>query len=824
MKHFISILFKVVGGLFVLLMGAIIACTLIGITVDLSGLRSSVETAATRALGRKVKISGPVVFKFSTWPYIDLRGLQIANPPGSAAPIFLEAGHAKLEVALLPLLKKDIRIGKAIAEDVALNLESNEKEPANEKTEKTKPQKPEPSGKKEKAPHPSGGLGITLTGLDNLTLKNITVTYYDAALKKTVKFHLDMLEGKAPPKKPATLAIKGNLQAYPYDLKILGEPIDVLLAKSMPWSFTLKGEIAGKKIGAKGVMAARAATPRIDLSFDIHDINVGAILSTLGVIKGLQAKAGNAGIKLTVRGGNLNQILKDSRMTFTITDGSWDFVIPKTGTKISMTHLSGAILVDKGKPVALNLKGALDDYPLELKIVGASLLDFVATPENIPLLIDIRLSKMHFHFSSVMALPMSSHNLKMTLKISGDRLDRLNNLLKLKLPGIGPLSLDAKMAITPKGYDLSSLKVTVGKSQLNGRVNLDLSGNKPKVKASFLSELLRIDDFVQKEKNMGSEKPKAAPSKQPRQVTANELKKEVEKKHASLLSHKFLNRLDGEVTVEARRVTSLKDNLGSGLMKVSLEDGQLRVSPLQLHIPGGKIDLSLDYKPSPQKTAINFKADIDKFDFGVLARRAKPGTKMGGKFSMSAELHATAPKIEDIMKSAQGYFNFFLVPKNFSAGIIDLWAVNLLSAIMTKATQKDKSKINCLVVGLSMKDGLMKDKAIYMDTTKMRIVGKAQIDFKARKIDILLVPKAKRPEFFSLAIPIKVNGSFNDFSLGVNKLQLVGSAFSFITSPIHVPLRRLFSKQIPANGREACLEAWKKTKRESRNPKNGKNP
>jgi len=149
-----------------------------------------------------------------------------------------------------------------------------------------------------------------------------------------------------------------------------------------------------------------------------------------------------------------------------------------------------------------------------------------------------------------------------------------------------------------------------------------------------------------------------------------------------------------------------------------------------------------------------------------------------------------------------------MAPKNFSAGIVDLWAVNLLSAIMTKVTEEEKSEINCVVVRFGIEEGLMEEKAIYMDTSNMRISGRAKIDFEGKKLDLMLVPKAKKPEFFSLAVPIKIDGTFDDFGLGIGMLRLTGSLVSFITSPLHVPIRRIFVNEIPEDGQKACRQAW----------------
>jgi len=246
-------------------------------------------------------------------------------------------------------------------------------------------------------------------------------------------------------------------------------------------------------------------------------------------------------------------------------------------------------------------------------------------------------------------------------------------------------------------------------------------------------------------------------------------------------------------------------------MNISLKDARLAVEPLNLNLPGGGIKVNVDYTPSPTDVTFNIDADIDEFDVGVLVRRRKPESDMGGRFFLKTSIKSQAPDLASIMENAEGNFDFGLVPKNFSAGIIDLWAVNLLASNMAETTEKDESEINCVIVRTGMKEGLMEEKAIYLDTTNMYIVGKTEVNFKTRKLDIKMAPKAKEPEFFSVAIPIKVEGTFDDFGLKIGVMRMTGQVFSFITSPIHVPIRRAFTDAKPEDGVDACKAAWFKS-------------
>lgn len=67
------------------------------------------------------------------------------------------------------------------------------------------------------------------------------------------------------------------------------------------------------------------------------------------------------------------------------------------------------------------------------------------------------------------------------------------------------------------------------------------------------------------------------------------------------------------------------------------------------------------------------------------------------------------------------------------------------------------------------------------------------------------------PEFFSVAIPMKLKRSSADFGIKIGVFRMAGQVVSFVTSIIHVPIRRVFTEEEPADGVEACKIAWTRT-------------
>ena len=812
MKTFFRILFKTIGWLLLLLVTAILLLSFIGVKVDLSHLRGGVEVAAGKALGRQVTIAGPVNMEFSNWPALDVSDVSIANVPGAAQPDFLNAGLARMRIGVFPLLRGDINIAEITAENVTLNLESDTQGKPNwifGKASKPKPEQPAEDTAEE------DDKLITFAALDQLSLKQITVNYRDAALNKSLSFALDSMEGTAAEDEPVLMDLAGSVEDRKYNLKLEGSPLVDLLDKDDPWAFGLKGDVFGKDIAAKGDMLVRDQKPEINLALGLREVDVGLILSQLGLVKGMQASLGDVGMKVSINGGSLQEVLQQSSMAFIVKGGSWKVAVPNSESSFDIHDLKGDILVEKGNNITMKLDGVIDNTPVKMVITGAPLVEYITNQDEIPLAIDAELAKSRLGFAGKLKLPITDRDLTLALKVSSERIDHLNELLRLDLPAVGPVSLESKLSITDAGYDLSKLAVQVGDSRLNGALKLSALQSKPKLEISLISELIQLDDFdTGKQEPAAEEQPEDEADSEEKATgqTQDEVAEEPQNgDRKKLLSYEVLNAFDADIKIETQDVRSGEDKLGSALMQVGLQDTRLAVEPLNMKFPGGGIQVTMDYTPSPTDVTFNIQAEIEEFDLGVMARRAKPGTDMGGRLKLDAKLQSQAPDLASVMENANGHFDFALVPENFSAGVIDLWAVNLLSAIMDKSTEKDESTVNCVVVRFGIEDGLMEEKAIYLDTSNMRIAGKSEINFKTRELGIKLAPKAKNPEFFSLAIPIQVKGSFEDFGLKIGMLRMGGQVVSFVTSPFHVPIRRVFTEEAPADGIEACKAAWTKS-------------
>jgi len=419
--------------------------------------------------------------------------------------------------------------------------------------------------------------------------------------------------------------------------------------------------------------------------------------------------------------------------------------------------------------------------------------------------IKTEIAETHFELAGNVDLSQVLLTLNLRASVQGERLDSLNRLLELDLPPLKSYGANALLSWRKDRLDLSDLEVRVGKSKLTGKGAIDNTGPRPGAKIKLTAPLIQLDDF-----DLGDWSPEAREEEAVHKADESEEatkgaaeKADQEEKFANLSSPEVLGKVDGTLEVAAEKVMSGKDELGSGLLTATLNQGRFSLDPIKLNLPGGSLFFALSIKPGREASEASVRAIVENFDFGVLARRAKPDTDMGGTINLDVDLKSSAKGLDDLLAKANGHFDFSGHPVNLNAGIVDLWAVNLIAAIASKGDEKG-SKINCVVGRWSMKDGILRPETFVIDTSKIRICGTGYANFKKEQLDLTVAPTAKKGEYFSLATPVGVKGKFDDFELGITSGGLLSTVVLFTTSPLHASLRRIVNDKLPENGQDIC--------------------
>ncbi len=261
--------FSFVGGLIASLFLIIIILAFIPITVDLSEYKGAVESAATLALGRTVKVDDKIVIATSLQPYFSLEGLRIANPKGFQAGDFLKMKNARIGVRVLPLLRGKIYITEIKVKGLSVLLVENEKGAVNWSSQTTAEFKPEPPPQS-KPPGEERQIELTSDSLvlAKLVLTDVAVDYRRPGMAEPLQFKIEECTGRMLPGKPFMLSMKGKLLRESYVTTVEIGSLQELVEENRS-RMEIKAEIAKTRFNFAGAIDLARVSKTLQLKASV---------------------------------------------------------------------------------------------------------------------------------------------------------------------------------------------------------------------------------------------------------------------------------------------------------------------------------------------------------------------------------------------------------------------------------------------------------------------------------------------------------------------------------------------------------------------------
>jgi AsmA protein len=195
----IKILAIAAGGLVTLLVIALLA---VWMFVDPNDYKDRITAAVQESTGRKLALPGKLQLSVFPWLAVQTGEASLGNPKGFGDEPFMTLKRASLRVRLLPLLHKELEIGRVEIDGLDLRLKQNAAGKGNweDWSAEAEAQTTEAEG---------GGLA------DGLTLAGIAIANSRIAFEDLVAQNLNMRIGRVAPGAPIPVDFKLELQTEP---------------------------------------------------------------------------------------------------------------------------------------------------------------------------------------------------------------------------------------------------------------------------------------------------------------------------------------------------------------------------------------------------------------------------------------------------------------------------------------------------------------------------------------------------------------------------------------------------------------------------------
>jgi len=273
----------VVGGLLVLLIVVLLGVRLF---VDPNDYKDRIARAVKNSTGRELTLSGQIKLSVFPWIALELGPASLGNPPGFSAEPFAAVQHVALRVKVLPLLRKELEIGRIEIDGLDLRLLKNAAGRGNWQDFGSQESAPESN------PSPSSGGG-DLPELGGVEIKDSRVSYQDM-----VADHLDLELGHLTSGTPTPVKLKVALTTSPGS-----QPITLTGQFDMTLD-TAKKQYGITSLELNGTLQPAPTVAAVSYKFSAPVLSANLIAQTLNA-PNFKAQLASAVIAGSLRGGGI---------------------------------------------------------------------------------------------------------------------------------------------------------------------------------------------------------------------------------------------------------------------------------------------------------------------------------------------------------------------------------------------------------------------------------------------------------------------------------------------------------------------------------------
>ena len=466
----------------------------------------------------------------------------------------------------------------------------------------------------------------------------------------------------------------------------------------------------------------------------------------------LDLKVGNEALARARFAGSIQDLLKGKGLAITVTGTGPS--IPEILKQYNITYIPDLGPFDVSAKLT-DPEGRLGLTDIDLKVGNEAMVKtrFTGAVENIT-----AIKGMNLNFD-----------------IQGKDLANLKKIIGKPMPFNGPFSVSGNaVALSAKSYKISDLKALIQESDLNGSLEINLAGKKPRITADLSSQKFDLRPLLSKKGNKTGE-----PEKNSAKLPARKGKVFPD----TPLPLKVLTQVDAEVELKAKQLLLPLLFLSDTTAHMVLEDGHLTVKPLKLVTGGGTLDGHFDLHVRGNAAEVAMALKIDQYELGSMLKKLGINDSLQGNMDMDFDLKGRGNSIAELMSGLNGKTMMVMAEGSINQKAVKLLGTDLSSGLLQLLNPLKKeekyTKINCFAGGFDIKNGLAQSSALVLDTSQVSVVGYGKIDLKTEEIDLSLKPSPKKGvginglakfslSFGELTKTLKLKGTLSNPSLSIH--------------------------------------------------------
>ncbi|WP_375397459.1 AsmA family protein [uncultured Sphingomonas sp.] len=214
-------------------------------------------------------------------------------------------------------------------------------------------------------------------------------------------------------------------------------------------------------------------------------------------------------------------------------------------------------------------------------------------------------------------------------------------------------------------------------------------------------------------------------------------------------------------------------------LTLALDRGRLVLSPLTFAMARGHVASDIVFDTRQRPAADRYDIRLSPTPMGrLLAGYGVDEAGTSGTIKGRIQLNGRGDTIHDSLAGASGRIAFIMPQGSFWTRNVQLSELDLGTFVqkMFEHRLKEPVKINCGLIGFTVRGGVAAADPILIDTQKNVILGRGGFSFKDESLDLAFRADGKRFSLISGQSPVGLNGYFAKPGIAVISPQLVGRA------------------------------------------------
>ncbi|WP_027134454.1 AsmA family protein [Geminicoccus roseus] len=450
-----------------------------------------------------------------------------------------------------------------------------------------------------------------------------------------------------------------------------------------------------------------------------------------------------------------------------VRDATIDYRDAVTGQEISsrLDKLEAASQGEAGR-MKVSAAGQVDDLPLELEGTFGSYQLLAESAQPFPIEGTLTLGRSRIALDGTIADPANLEGVDLDLDLAAQDLTKVLVLAGLPAPEIPPFDLDGHLTRKDGEVRMEDLTGKVGDSSIKGWVAFGSTGDRPKLSGDLTSEQFDLDDLA----GLIGRPPATGPGEtaSPRQEQKAE---EVEDSPYVIpdtqLSSERWQALDVDMRFRGERVNAGKLPLEAVEFRIVMDQGRLRLDPLQATIAGSSVGgfVAVDSTAEPPQAEIDISArklELERFlgEFGL--------SEYGrGLISARVALQGQGEGLRSILGSSEGQAGITMEEGALSALIVEALHLDLAEVLTVlfgeePGTPEQSFGVRCLIANFQVADGIAYERTFVLDTTDSLITVNGAINLGTEAIELDLDTEPKDNSLFAAPSTLYLRGTFGE--------------------------------------------------------------